>query len=111
MESRIRDLRRLALAHTPITDFGSKTSLGCFRLRVTSEIGTCNTMLCTLNDWTELTPIAAAEGIRCRFWNGRNAPRSKMLPRSTWKLSARCPANTFRPRPRLCTAAAVKVAS
>ena len=47
--------------------------------------------------------IASAVGIRCSDWKGRSAPRSKMLPRSTWKPSARCPAKTRRPPAMLCT--------
>ena len=47
--------------------------------------------------------IASAVGIRCSDWKGRSVPRSKMLPRSTWKPSARCPANTRRPPAMLCT--------
>ena len=83
-------------AQTPITAPGDITSVGRLWLRVTSEIGTCSAMLWTLNVLVPFTPTAAALGIRWRFWNGRSVPRSKMLPRSTWNPSARCPANTFR---------------
>ena len=37
-------------------------------------------MVCTFVACVPLTPAAAALGIRCRFWKGRNVPRSKMLP-------------------------------
>ena len=46
--SRIRDLRRLAVAQTPITDPGSITSVGLLPCRVISLIGTWSAMLCTL---------------------------------------------------------------
>ena len=51
-------------------------------------------MVCTLKDWTALRPFISGIEIRCASLNGRSAPRSKMLPRSTWNASARWPANT-----------------
>lgn len=88
---------RLAVAHTPITEDAAPTSVGRTFLAVRSVLGTWMAMLCTLSPWVLLTPTAVAEGMRWAIWNGRSVPRSKMLPRSTWKPSARCPANTVRP--------------
>ena len=95
--SKIRVFLRLALAHTPITLAGDITSVGTLWFRVISEIGTCSAMLWTLNVLLAFTPTASAVGIRWWDSKGRSVPRSKMLPRSTWKPSARWPANTFRP--------------
>ena len=87
--SKIRDVRRFADAQTPITEPAFPGLVGSFPLRVTSVIGTWSAIECTLNAWSEFTPGAAAIGSRCRFCTGRSAPRSKMLPRSTWNASAR----------------------
>ena len=40
--------------------------------------------------------------IRCALWIGRSAPRSKMLPRSTKKPSARCPSPAAISPGRMC---------
>ena len=109
--SSTRLLCRLAEAYTPMTEAGSITSVGRVPLRVRSVLGTWIAIVCTFRPWVPLTPTAAADGIRCAAWNGRSAPRSKMLPRSTWKLSARWPAKNFRPPGSRYVAAAVNVAS
>ena len=56
---------------------------GLVALRVSRLIGTWMASVCTLNARKALMPAAAGVGIRCRFWNGRSAARSKTAPRST----------------------------
>ena len=63
-----------------MTDEAFIGSLGMSPLRLTSEIGTWIAMVCTLSPCSPLTPVALGSGIRCRFWKGRRAPRSKTLP-------------------------------
>ncbi len=46
--SKMRDLRRLAVAQTPITESACRGLVGWSPCRVTSEIGTCNAIECTL---------------------------------------------------------------
>ena len=106
LESKTRDLRRLAVAHTPITDFLELALVGVLPSRVRSRLGTWIAMLWTLNPCRPLTPFMFGIEIRWAELSGRSAPRSKMLPRSTKNASWRCPANTFRPPGRLRTALA-----
>jgi hypothetical protein len=74
--------------------------------RVRYRIGTCSAIVCTLRPLRLFTPALAAIGIRCRFWNGRSAPRSKIEPRSTQNGSRRWPAKTVMPSAMVVTAAA-----
>ena len=67
-------------------------------------------MVCTLYDCTELTPFMFGIEIRWASLNGRSAPRSKMLPRSTWNASARWPQKTLMPCLTPCTAWAESLA-
>ncbi len=46
-------------------------------------IGTWIAIVWMLSVLVASTPGAAGLGIRCRFWNGRRSPRSKIAPRST----------------------------
>jgi hypothetical protein len=81
--SRTVVFRRLAEAHTPITDFGSAGSVGFKPSRVSIFFGIFSAMVCTLAPRVASTPGAFGVGIRCRLWNGRRSPRSKIDPRST----------------------------
>ena len=83
---------------------------GTLPSRVSFEIGISSAMVCTLKHCTELTPFMFGIEIRCASLSGRSAPRSKMLPRSTWKASARWPQKTLMPCLTSCTACAESLA-
>ena len=108
--SNMRDLRRLAVAHTPMTAFLLSGFFGTLPSRVSCLIGISSAMVCTLYDCTELTPFMFGIEIRWASFNGRSAPRSKMLPRSTWNASARWPQKTLMPCLTPCTAWAESLA-
>ena len=78
-----------AEAHTPMVACASMTPDGFLPPKVRSVTGTCSAIECTLRPCRPLMPMAAADGIKWWDSNGRSAPRSKMLPRSTWNASPR----------------------
>ena len=81
--STIRIFRRLAALQTPITEELAITFFGLEPFLVRWEIGIWMAIVWMLSVLVASTAAAAALGIRCRFWNGRRSPRSKIDPRST----------------------------
>src|SRR5512140_3088473 len=61
--TRMRDLRRLAEAYTPITDFASPTLDGIDRSRVSCVLGTWIAIVWMLRFLVASTPGAAAVGM------------------------------------------------
>ena len=75
--------RRLAAPQMPRTALALDASVGREPSRVRCLMGTWIAIVCTFSVLSVSTLFEAAIGIRCRFWNGRSAPRSNVEPRST----------------------------
>ena len=67
----------------PSTAFELSGLVGTEPSLVSFEIGTWIAIEWTFSVASVSTLGDAAIGIRCRFWNGRSVPRSKIEPRST----------------------------